>query len=124
MAIAKGQRTFNFAIKVSADDADAVEAIIKNHAVFMKEHHSLDASGIQLDHYYVAKAEELNDPTDPSKGATGNILYSINEVYAQAEGIGQHMEKATAWPGLGDFLGMLATHGKVVVSNGEVIETL
>jgi hypothetical protein len=124
MSIRAGLRTFNFALKVPAAAAAAVEEIIGAHAAFMKEHHSLDDSGIHLHHYYVAKADELDNPLDPAAGTTGFVLYSINEVYMAAEGIGQHMEKAAAWAAFDRFLGMLGEFGQVVVINGEVVRTL
>jgi hypothetical protein len=124
MSVKLGQRTFNFALKTTTENTAAVEALIASHAKFMKENHSLDATRIHLNHYYVSKANELNNPADPSQGETGNILYSINEVYIHAEGIEQHMGVAMNWPDIGNFLELLTTHGEVVISNGEVIHTL
>ena len=124
MGISLGQRTFDCGLKTNVSNADAVESAIASHADFMKNHHSLDDSKIHLEHYYVSKADEMNDPTDPSKGTTGNVVYSINEVYVHAEGIGQHMEAAMAWDGIGPFMELLGTYGEVIIGNGEVIHTL
>ena len=124
MGISLGQRTFNFGLKTSSSNAEAIEAAISAHADFMKHHHSLDHSKIQLEHYYVSKADEMNNPADPSQGTTGNVVYSINEVYVHAEGIGQHMEAAMAWDGIGPFIELLSTYGEVIIGNGEVIHTL
>ena len=101
-----------------------IETIIRAHAAFMRENHSLDDSKIQVIHYYVSKSEEFKNPADPSEGTTGNMLYTINEVYVHPEGIGQHMEAAMAWDGIQDFMELLGTYGEVLVANGEVIETL
>ena len=124
MAVKTGQKTFNMNLKVSGDNVEKVEALIADHAVFMRENHSLDDAKIQLEHYYVAKSNEYNNPADPSEGTTGNVLYSINEVYTFAEGIGQHMEAAMKWEGIGDFMELLGNHGEVVISGGDVIHTL
>ena len=43
-------------------------------------------------HYYVSKSDEMVNPAAPDEGTTGNVLFTINEVYVQPEGIGQHME--------------------------------
>ena len=124
MTIALGQRTFNFGLKTPAENAEQVEVIIRDHATFMKENHSLNDGKIHLIHYYVSKSEELNNPLDPEQGTTGNMLYIINEVYAQPEGIGQHMDAAMKWNGLQKFIELLETYGEVVILDGEVIEVL
>ena len=124
MSVQTGQKTFNFALKASVADAPKVEEAIKVHAQWMREHHSYDDSKIKLLHFYVSKAEELNNPIDPSQGTTGNVLYSINEVYAHPEGIGQHMEKAKVWDYFGSFLEVLGQFGQVVIVAGDVVETL
>jgi hypothetical protein len=124
MSIKTGQRTFNFALKTAKNNAEKVESLIKDHAEFMKKTHSFDESKIQLIHYYVSKSEELNNIANPDEGTTGNMLYTINEVYTHADGIGQHMEAAMKWEGIQGFMELLGTYGQVLVANGEVIETL
>jgi len=124
MNIKTGQRTFNFALKTTKENVEKVESLIRDHAEFMKEHHSFDESKIQLVHYYVSKSEELNNITNPDEGTTGNMLYTINEVYVHSAGIGQHMEAAMKWEGIQSFMELLGTYGEVLVANGEVIETL
>jgi hypothetical protein len=124
MTVKLGQRTFNFGLKTTKDNAEKVEATIRAHAGFMRANHSLDDSKIQLIHYYVSKAEEFNNPADPEAGTTGNMLYTINEVYVHPDGIGQHMEAVMKWDGVEGFLESLGTYGEVIVANGEVIETL
>ncbi|TNE43143.1 MAG: hypothetical protein EP343_34620 [Deltaproteobacteria bacterium] len=124
MSVQVGQKTFNFALKANIADAPKVEAAIQTHAAWMREHHSYDNSKIQLLHFYVAKSNEYNNPVDPSQGTTGNVLYSINEVYAYPEGIQQHMGKAKEWDYFPSFLGVLQQFGQVLVVGGDVIETL
>ena len=124
MNIKTGPRTFNFALKTTKDNVEKVESLIKEHANFMKENHSFDESKIQLVHYYVSKSEELNNIGNPDEGTTGNMLYSINEVYVHSDGIGQHMEAAMKWDGIQSFMELLGTYGEVLVANGEVLETL
>ena len=124
MSIKSEQRTFNFALKTTKDIVEKVVSLIKEHANFMKENHSFDESKIQLVHYYVSKSEELNNIGNPDEGTTGNMLYSINEVYVHSDGIGQHMEAAMKWDGIQSFMEMLGTYGEVLVTNGEVLETL
>jgi hypothetical protein len=124
MTVLNGQKTFNFGLKVSADKADEVEAAIRVHAAWMRETHSYDNSKIQLVHYYVAKSDELVNAADPAEGSTGNVVFSINEVYVHPEGIGQHLEQAQVWPDFPTFFQTLTSYGEVMVTNGDVIETL
>ena len=125
MTVLNGQRTFNFSIKVPSDKVSEVEKVIKDHASFMQEHHSYDGKDkIHLVHYYVSKADELVNMMDPREGTTGNVNYSINEVYVVPEGIGQHLNFANKWDGMPGFGSVLGKYGCVMVVNGEVIQSL
>ena len=108
-----------------ADKTEAVEEVIATHAAWMREMHSLEADGrIHLVDYHVAKTEEMNNLLDPSEGKTGNILYSINEVYVEKDGIDQHMGKAMQWEHIQDFVGTLTEYGKVLIGGGTVIHSM
>ena len=122
--VKNGQRTFNLNVKVPVDAVANVEAEIKTHAKRMRDNHSYDDSKIQLVHYYVSKSDELVNFADPSEGTTGNVLFSINEVYIHPEGIGQHLDAAGSWPDAPGFFEIMGKYGEVLVINGEVIETL
>ena len=125
MSSQNGQLTFNFALSVPADKAETVEGVIATHAAWMRETHSLEADGrIHLVDYHVAKAEEMNNLLDPSEGKTWNILYSINEVYVEKDGIDQHMGKAMQWEHIQDFVGTLTEYGKVLIGGGTVIHSM
>ena len=124
MTLKAGQKTFNFGLRIPADKAADAEAAIRSHAVWMRDTHSYDSSKIQLVHYYVSKSDELNNPMAPDEGTTGNVLFTINEVYVEPEGIGRHMEAAQNWAGFPGFFEVLSTYGDIVVINGDVIEAL
>ena len=116
MPIKSGQRTFNFALKTSAKNAEAVKAVTASHAPFMKENHTLDATKIHLEHYYTYKAEEFKNPSDPSKGTMSNLLYTINEVYTHEDGIEKHVDAAMNSEGISAFLALLRAHGEVFIN--------
>ena len=40
---------------------------------------------------YFTKAEELNNPTNPADGKTGNIVFTLNEKWAQPEHMQSHI---------------------------------
>ena len=122
--VKNGQRTFNLNMKVPADLVAKVEAEIKKHAKWMRNTHSYDGSKIQLIHYYVSKSDELVNFANPDEGTTGNVLFSVNEVYVHPEGIGEHIDAAGSWPDAPGFFEVLGKYGEVLVVNGEVIEVL
>ena len=125
MASKNGQLTFNFALSVSADKAEEVEEMIATHAAWMRETHSLEADGrIHLVDYHVAKAEEMKNLLDPSEGTTGNILYSINEVYVESDGIDRHMAQGMQWEHFMAFAGTIMEYGKVLIAGGSVIHSM
>ena len=125
MASINGQLTFNFALSVSADKAEEVEEMIATHAAWMRETHSLEADGrIHLVDYHVAKAEELKNLLDPSEGTTGNVLYSINEVYVESDGIDRHMAQGMQWEHFMAFAGTIMEYGKVLIAGGSVIQSM
>ena len=125
MASKKGQLTFNFALSVPADKAEEAEEMIATHAAWMRETHSLEADGrIHLVDYHVAKAEEMKNLLDPSEGTTGNILYSINEVYVESDGIDRHMAQGMQWEHFMAFAGTIMEYGKVLIAGGSVIHSM
>ena len=125
MASKNGQLTFNFALSVSADKAEEVEEMIATHAAWMRETHSLEADGrIHLVDYHVAKAEELKNLLYPSEGTTGNVLYSINEVYVESDGIDRHMAQGMQWEHFMAFAGTIMEYGKVLIGGGSVIHSM
>ena len=122
--VKNGQRTFNLNVKVPADAVAKVDAEIKTHAKWMRDNNSYDDSKIQLVHYYVSKSDELGTFANHDEGTTGNVLFSVNEVYVHPEGIGQHLDATGSWPDAPGFFEIMAKYGEVLVINGEVIETL
>ena len=125
MASKNGQLTFNFALSVPADKAEEVEEMIATHAAWMRETHSLEADGrIHLVDYHVAKAEEMKNLLDPNEGTTGNILYSINEVYVESDGIDRHMAQGMQWEHFMAFAGTIMEYGKVLIAGGSIIHSM
>ena len=61
---------------------------------------------------------------DPSEGTTGNILYSINEVYVESDGIDRHMAQGMQWEHFMAFAGTIMEYGKVLIAGGSVIHSM
>jgi hypothetical protein len=52
------------------------------------------------------------------------ILLQLQLHLIHSDGIGQHMEAAMKWGDIQSFIELLGTFGEVLLTNGEVIETL
>ena len=103
-AIADGHgkpNAFGFALNVPAEHIAEVEAILASHMKFMESTHTVtgDAS-TRLNSYSVIKGPVLIDPTDPSKGTTGAMMYILSEHYETPKGFAKHMEASTGWSDL------------------------
>ena len=108
MGFKNGNTTFGFTMRVPANEAEAVDDLINSHAKWMSETHSLDPENgkLQTLEYFVSKATELNDMMDPSRGSTGNIIYSISEVHIDDEHFGKHVELGQSWSRINEFFGL------------------
>ena len=74
--------------------------------------------------YYISKAPEMNNPLDPNEGTTGNLIYTLNEVYTRPEGTEAHMEAASSWKSFEKFLGLVGESQATMVMHGEVIQSM
>ena len=126
-----GQRTFNFSFVVSADKEEQWDEAFGSHGEWMRETHSLAVKadptygmlGTLVD-YYISKAPEMNNPLDPNEGTTGNLIYTLNEVYSRPEGTEAHMEAAPSWASFEKFLELISESQATMVMHGEVIQSM
>ena len=89
----------------------------------MRETHSL-TGGIHLGDYYISKGTQMNNPLDPSEGTSGNLIYTLNEVYVEREGTSQHMEAAPSWKSFESFLELIGWSEAVMLMDREVIQSM
>ena len=81
----------NLGFVIPKDNLREVEHIFKVHADWMKEFYSEYNNGKKyLISAYNTKATELKDPTNPTKGETGNILFTLNEQFTSIESLERH----------------------------------
>ena len=115
LANAGGHADFNafgFALVVPEANIEEVEAVLASHRNFMSETHSVDGDiDTRLNSYSVIKAPQMNDPTDPSKGMTGNVIYILSEHYETPQGLAMHMEAGNSWDGIGAMMGVIMKYG-------------
>ena len=121
-AIADGHdkaNAFGFALNVPAENIAEVEAVLASHMKFMQSTHSVtgDAS-TRLNSYSVIKGPVLVDPTDPSKGTTGGMMYILSEHYETPAGFAKHMKASTGWSDLPKMQEMMMKFGVGAVYPG------
>ena len=126
MSFDVGHTTFGFTMRVPDADAAAVDDLISSHAAWMKETHSLTAEEGKLHtlEYYVSKAAELNDMMDPSKGTTGNVVYTVSEVHKDDEHLGKHAELGQSWDRINEFFGLFEKYSPLVTMGGRITAKL
>lgn len=126
MSFNVGNTTFGFTMRVPESDEKAVDDLIASHAGWMAETHSLNAEDGKLHtlEYFVSKAPELSDMMDPSKGSTGNVIYTVTEVHIDDEHFGKHVELGQGWSRIGEFFELFEKYAPLVTMGGRVIQKL
>jgi hypothetical protein len=126
MSFKVGNTTFGFTMRVPDSDENAVDDLIAAHAKWMSETHSVEQQDGMLHtlEYYISKAPELNDMMDPSKGTSGNVIYTVSEVHIDDEHFGQHVELGQSWPRIGEFFELFEKYSPLVIMGGRVAQKL
>jgi hypothetical protein len=126
MSFDVGHTAFGFTMRVPDADVAAVDELISSHAAWMKKTHSLTEEEGKLHtlEYYVSKAAELNDMMDPSKGTTGNVVYTVSEVHKDDEHFGKHVELGQTWDRINEFFGLFEKYSPLITMAGRVTAKL
>lgn len=126
MSFNAGSTTFGFTMRVPESDEAAIDELMSSHAAWMSETHSLTPAEGKLHtlEYYVSKAAEFNDMMDPSKGTTGNIIYTVSEVHIDDEHFGKHVELGQSWSRIGEFFELFEKYSPLVTMAGRVTQKL
>ena len=69
---------------------------------------------------YFTRANQLVDPTDPSKGETDNVIFTINEEFVGPEFVANHIGTAKGNDYFPAFGGILHDYGVIVQPLGNV----
>jgi len=118
-------RCINLGYVVPKESAERVESIFKKHASWMEEFYSENNDGQEhLLNSYFTKAPEFVDPTDPSKGETGNIVFTINERFTSLESVQRHIENAMKNDYFEHFGNILHDYGKVISPGGMIYHSI
>ena len=126
MSFKIGNTAFGFTMRVPSSDEAKIDNLISSHATWMSETHSLNAEDGKLHtlEYYVSKATELNDMMDPSKGTTGNVVYTLNEVHKDDGHFGKHVELGQSWSRINEFFGLFEKYSPLATMAGRVTAKL
>ena len=118
-------RCINLGYVVPKDNSEEVEKIFKKHASWMEDFYSENNGGqTHLLNSYFTKAPEFVDPTDPSKGETGNIVFTINERFTSLESVQRHIENAMKNDYFEHFGNILHDYGKVISPGGMIYHSI
>ena len=118
-------KCINLGYVVADEKAEHVEQIFKKHAKWMSGFYSSKNDGeSHLISAYFTKSPEFTDPTDPSKGTTGNTIFTINERFTSIESIQRHVENASQNDYFPEFYEIIGNYGKVVGIGGEVLHSI
>ena len=118
-------RCINLGYVVPKESAEEVENIFKKHSSWMEEFYSENNDGQEhLLNSYFTKAPEFVDPTDPSKGETGNIVFTINERFTSLQSVQRHIENAMKNDYFEDFGNILHDYGKVISPGGVIYHSI
>ena len=113
----KGKTMITMMFTAGSDQVAEGDRIFASHAKWMEKTHHRDGD-LALLQYNVAKGPEYNTPLDPLSGTTGNMIFTLYEVYNKPEGLADHWKRAQEnWE---DFGAIMAWSGKVklVVMHG------
>ena len=126
MSFNVGHTTFGFTMRVPDADVVAVDDMLTAQAEWMKERHWVGEEDGKLHtlEYYVSKATELNDMMDPSKGTTGHVVYTVNEVHKDDEHFGKHVELGQSWDRINEFFGLFEKYRPLISMAGKVTAKL
>ena len=126
MSFNVGHTTFGFTMRVPDAEATAVDELIASHAAWMRDTHSVieEEGKLHTLEYYVSKASELNDMMDPSKGTTGQVIYTVSEVHKDDEHFGKHVELGQSWDRINEFFGLFEKYNPLVTMAGRVTAKL
>ena len=115
-------KCMNLGYVVTDEKADHVEAIFKKHAEQMDKFYPSDNDGES--HLISAHFTKSPEFTDPSKGTTGNTIFTINERFTSMESVQRHVESASQNDYYPEFNQIMGNYGKVIGIGGEILHSI
>lgn len=118
-----GKTQIAFIFTASPDQVAEGDRLFTSHAAWMEKTHHQDGARALLA-YNVAKGPELSQPLDPSSKPTGNICFTLTEVYESPEGIADHWQQAPTWPEFSDFVAWAGSVEFKVMHGAPIVHSL
>ncbi|OUU74241.1 MAG: hypothetical protein CBC29_08910 [Methylococcaceae bacterium TMED69] len=118
-------RCINYSFAVPKESSEEVEVVFRKHAAWMEEFYSEDNNGQKhLLNSYFTKAPEFVDPTDHSKGKTGNIVFTINERFTSLKSVVRHTEFAMKNDYFEEIANIFQNYAKVLSNSGIIYHSI
>ena len=115
-------RYINIILKVPSEKIEEVEAVVMEHANYIKSTY-VEVSGLANPiNTYFTKGPEFNNPANPEDGTTGNILLSINETWNELEDIQAHAGRAMGAPHGERLLSVFQEYGTLSIGGEEIFK--
>jgi len=100
------------------------DRIFASHGAWMARTHHRDGE-LEMLRYNIIKAPELENPLDPSSAPTGNIMFVLDEMYANQSGLDNHWKQAgESWEDLGALVEWAGKCRVVTAHSGKAIQAL
>jgi len=100
------------------------DRIFASHAKFISQTHHRDGEKALIE-YNLSKGPELSNPLDPSSEPTGNILFTIAEVYESQSGIDDHWSQAGgSWSDLSSLVAFAGQCTVTTVHRSPIVHSL
>ena len=115
----------NLGFVVPKNDLREVEHIFKVHADWMKKFYSEYNNGKKyLISAYTSKAKELKDPTNPTMGETGKILFTLNEQFTSIESLERHNKNVKKNEYFSKFSEIKKKYATFRSANGKIVHLI
>ena len=116
LAVASGQTASAYSIQNVARAGDNIVSSAHLYGgTYNQFKNNLKEMGIEV---------RFVDPTDPSKGETGNIVFTINERFTSLESVQRHIENAMKNDYFEEFGNILQNYGKVISPGGVIYHSI
>ena len=115
----------NLGLVVPKNKLTDVRFVFELHSAWMKKFYSESSNGGKyLISAYFTEATEFKDPTDPSKGETENVLFTLNEKFASVESLKRHNDHVKKNEYFSKFAEIKKEYAVFRSSNGKIYHSI
>jgi len=120
----KGNRQLTILFTCGPEAEAEGDAVFESHAAWMERTHYKEGDKALL-MYTVTKGPELSNPLDPASPPTGNMMFSLTEIYAKRAGVEDHWQQALRnWEGFEAFAAWVLKCKIITLHGSEIVQCL